>query len=233
MPALATRLPCRRPELIVRPLGTNGRHVIKDPVSGKYFHLGEQESFLLLRLDGAQDAEAIAKAFKDRFGQPLSEEDLNQFVNLVQQRGLVRDDGSDSTAEGPQGQQSANCVAETPMAGTPRPEATVAPSVTPPRPRARQSILFWRKSLFDPDRFFAWAAPKLWFLWTPAFVVLSAALIGLAAILVWTNWQELLRPFSNGLHAQTVVLAWVVLMITIFCHEFAHGLTCKHFGGEV
>src|SRR5262245_22683379 len=130
MPALATRLPCRRPELIVRPLGVNGLHVIKDPVSGRYFHLGEQESFLLMQLDGEHDAEAIGKAFKDRFAQPLSEEDLSEFVNLVQQRGLVQDDRSDGAAGGLQGQQSANGAAGTPMS-----QATAAPQVTTKAPR--------------------------------------------------------------------------------------------------
>jgi putative peptide zinc metalloprotease protein len=222
-------LPCRRPELIVRPIGANGRHVIKDPVSGKYFHLGEQESFLLLQLDGQGDPDTIAKAFTERFGQPLSEEDLNDFVNLVWQRGLLQDDRCDSAAvQGLQEQQSGNGATATPVSQT-----MVAPQTKTAPPRPKQSILFWRKSLFDPDRFFTWAAPKLWFLWTPAFVVLSAALIALAAILVWTNWQELVRPFSHGLRAQTVLLAWVVLIVTIICHEFAHGLTCKHFGGEV
>lgn len=206
MPELATRLPHRRSELIVRPLGDNGRFVIKDPQSGSYFHVGEQESFLLLQLDGERDAETVAKAFLKRFGQPLSNEDLNQFVKLVRERGFLQEEWNQSSSE----QQ--------------------APAAPPP---FRQSILFWRKSLFDPDRFLNWLAPKLAFLWTFEFLMLSAAGIGLAAFLVWTNRQELVSGYASGLRARTVMLAWFVLLATIAFHEFAHGLTCKHFGGEV
>ena len=32
---------------------------------------------------------------------------------------------------------------------------------------------------------------------------------------------------------ETLALAWLTLVIVTTLHEFAHGLTCKHFGGEV
>src|SRR4029078_13555837 len=32
---------------------------------------------------------------------------------------------------------------------------------------------------------------------------------------------------------QVLALFWVTVVITMFLHEFAHGLTCKHYGGEV
>lgn len=30
-----------------------------------------------------------------------------------------------------------------------------------------------------------------------------------------------------------MLLAWITILCVTACHEFAHGLTCKHFGGEV
>jgi hypothetical protein len=48
MPELAVPLPPRRPELVLSPLGESGRHVLKDPRSGAYFQLGEEEHFLLI-----------------------------------------------------------------------------------------------------------------------------------------------------------------------------------------
>jgi RNA polymerase sigma factor (TIGR02999 family) len=71
MPDLATLLPCRRPELVVCPLGDRGPYVVKDPRGGAYYHLGEEEHFLLTQFDGRRDAEAIRAAFAERFGQPL------------------------------------------------------------------------------------------------------------------------------------------------------------------
>src|SRR5262245_17718662 len=89
MPAVATTLPSRRPELLVRPLGNKGQHVVKDPRTGDYYTLGEQESFLLAQLDGQHAAEDVCQAFAERFGEPLSEEDLDQFVRLAQSRGFL------------------------------------------------------------------------------------------------------------------------------------------------
>ena len=45
----ALHLPSCWPDLVVRPLGENGQYVVKDPRTGDFFHLGEQEHFLLGR----------------------------------------------------------------------------------------------------------------------------------------------------------------------------------------
>src|SRR5262249_36828591 len=42
-PGRAPRAPGRRPELVIRPLGDDGQHVVKDPATGGYFRLGAQE----------------------------------------------------------------------------------------------------------------------------------------------------------------------------------------------
>src|SRR5262249_39327800 len=54
-----------------------------------------------------------------------------------------------------------------------------------------------------------------------------------AAVLVAVNWEELVTSFAQAMRWETVVVAWITLMLVTTCHEFAHGLTCKHFGGEV
>src|SRR5262249_37911532 len=41
------------------PLGDGGEYVVKDPSTGAYCSLGEQEVFLLLRLDGRRSVTAI------------------------------------------------------------------------------------------------------------------------------------------------------------------------------
>ena len=61
----------------------------------------------------------------------------------------------------------------------PKRVSTVAelPALTQTALAGSQSLLHWRKSLFDPDRLFTWLAPTFWFFWTRAFLVLSAACI--------------------------------------------------------
>src|SRR5262249_33863749 len=94
-------------------------------------------------------------------------------------------------------------------------------------------LLFWRKRFFDPDRLFTWLAPRTWFFWTPAFLFFSAGSIVLAAALLWANRQSLASSFLSALRWETAVLAWLALLFVTTCHEFAHGLTCKRYGGEV
>lgn len=229
MPPLATSLPTRRPELIVRPLGDQGQCVVKDPRRGVYFHLGEQEYFLLSQLDGQRGADALCAdalcaAFAERFGEPLSPQELREFLDLAQARGFLQPAAtSDKEPQGPSPAQATQPTA---------PALTDTPQHTASRPR-RQSILFWRKSLFDPDRLFSRLAPGLRFFWTRGFVVLSAACITAALVLVWVNRDELLSSFAHALRWETVVLVWLTLLVVTTCHEFAHGLTCKHHGGDV
>ena len=89
MAHLAPPMPYRRSELVIRPLGDQGPYVVKDPGTGAYYHLGEEEHFLLTHCDGRRDGEAIRAAFAERFGQPLSDEELHDFLEMAEARGLL------------------------------------------------------------------------------------------------------------------------------------------------
>src|SRR5262249_25708288 len=54
-----------------------------------------------------------------------------------------------------------------------------------------------------------------------------------AAVLAWAYRHELASPFAHALRWETAILAWLALAAVTTLHEFAHGLTCKHHGGEV
>src|SRR5215204_4472217 len=82
-------LPHRRPDLLIRPLDGGGRYVVKDPNSGAYFQLGEQEYFLFSQLDGDRTPEEVCRAFEEKFGEPLSEEELEGFLDLATSQGFL------------------------------------------------------------------------------------------------------------------------------------------------
>src|SRR5262245_30606542 len=215
MSGLALPLPRLRPELVVRPLGDHGPYVVKDPRSGAYYHLGDQEHFLLTQLDGRRDAAAVCAAFAERFGQPLTPEDLQEFLDLAKGRGLLQGEG--------QGEKEERNPRARGAQEAPDPDA--AP--------LGLRLLYWRKNFFDPDRLFTWLAPKTGFFWTPAFLLFSAGCVVSAAALLWANRHGAARSFLSSLRWETVLLAWLALLFVTTCHEFAHGLTCKRHGGEV
>src|SRR5215813_15328299 len=78
----APPLPVLRPDLLIRPLGEEGQYVVKDPATGAYFRIGEQEHFLLAQMDGRRTAAEACAAFRERFGEPLSEEELEEFLGM-------------------------------------------------------------------------------------------------------------------------------------------------------
>jgi multidrug resistance efflux pump len=197
---LTLPLPARRADLVFRPLGDRGEHVVKDPRTGAYFKLGAEAYFLLSRLDGVQTAADVRAAYAGRFGEPLAEEDLGAFLQLARSRGLLQ---------------------------------TGAGAGTLPPARPRQSLLAWRCRLFDPDRLFSFLAPRLWFVWTRGFLVLSAVGVVAAAVVVGLNREELAGSVAGALRWETALWVWLTLVVVTTCHEFAHGLTCKHYGGEV
>jgi multidrug resistance efflux pump len=224
MPPLAVIPWKRRPDLTVRPVEDGGHYVVKDPRTGQFFTLGEQEHFLLEQLTGRASPAEVRGAFEGRFHQPLSEEELEEFLELAYAQGFLQRAGDEAPSPG---NGDARHQTEAPAPAPPAPAAEPAP------PRPRQSLLYYRRSLFDPDRFFTWLAPKIAFVWTPGFVALSLIGILAAAAVAADSWEGLASSFQHALRWEMVAVVWVVLLAATFCHEFAHGLTCKHYGGEV
>jgi putative peptide zinc metalloprotease protein len=103
----------------------------------------------------------------------------------------------------------------------------------PPPSRSLRNFLTRRVRIFNPDRLFAAVEPRLRFLWTRGFAVLSAATVVLAVLVMGVSGEELARSTHAALGWDTGVLCACVLFLLGMLHEASHGLTCKHYGGEV
>src|SRR5437667_10585697 len=99
--------------------------------------------------------------------------------------------------------------------------------------RIRGSVLYLRFKVLDPSRLLDRLIPRLRFLFTPHFLVLSTALILLGAATVITNSRELIQDLSQLYRISSIPLFMAIIFFVVSAHEFAHGLTCKYFGGEV
>jgi len=99
--------------------------------------------------------------------------------------------------------------------------------------RIRGSVLYLRFKVLDPSRLLDRLIPRLRFFFTPHFLVLSTALILLGAATVITNSRELIQDLSQLYRISSIPLFMAIIFFVVSLHEFAHGLTCKYFGGEV
>jgi putative peptide zinc metalloprotease protein len=97
----------------------------------------------------------------------------------------------------------------------------------------RGNLLYLRFKAVDPSRIFDFLGPRVQFFFTRQFVGLATVLILISAWTLLLNWTPLLRDISSLYRLTTIPLAVVTIFLVILAHECAHGLTCRHFGGEV
>ena len=197
--------PKLRTDLTVREQQTpDGRFfVVKEPLSGNFFRLREAEHFVAQQLDGETPIEVVRQRTERQFATTLPAGTLNAFVTTLKAAGLLQS------------------------------EAAPATQPTGGRRRILGNPLYLRFKLFDPDRLFTRLGPRLRPCFTPQFVVLSAALILLAIGTAAANWHAIILDLSRLYRISTIWLVLAVSFLVVSAHEFAHGLTCKHFGGAV
>ncbi len=214
------RLPIRvRPDLEAKKQRYQGRvyWVVKDPVALQYFRFEEEEFAILSMLDGESSLDEIAEEFERRFPpQSIQTEELQQFVGTLHRSGLVI---TDSPGQGDQLKKRRD----------ERRWKEVQQKFT--------NILSVRFKGIDPD----WILnllysfpPVRWFFSKTALVLcIVLCLSALSLILVQFDlFQSKLPDFNTFFAAENWLLLAIVLGSTKILHEFGHGLSCKHFGGE-
>ena len=90
----------------------------------------------------------------------------------------------------------------------------------------------------NADRYISQLYPKLKFIYTPAFVLFSLFLF---AVMLWMWADRFGEIWSDSFEfynfttksGKDLIEFWFLFAAMAFFHETAHGLTCKHFGGNV
>jgi putative peptide zinc metalloprotease protein len=207
-----------RPDLIVQPQFYEGmtHYVVKDPIALKYFRFKVEEYFLLQQLDGKNQLQDVKKAFERKYRpQTISIEDLTRFVAQLHEAGLAQIDSPDQ-----------------------------AQVLIRRRKKNRwkkvwqflANILYIKIPVIDPERLLTGMYPFFRWIFTPYFITFSVGMMLAALTLVasqWTTFQAKLPEFQSFFNWRTIVYFWCSLAIIKIIHEFGHGLTAKHFGGEV
>src|SRR6266699_3311197 len=203
--AVIAAAPRLRRDLTVSRLATahGGFLIVKHPVSGRFYRFREAERFIAEQLDGETPLNGIRERTEEQFGATLDVDTLNAFIKNLDKIGLL---------------------------DTGKPAATRDPGRGP---RIRGSFLYLRFAFFDPDRLLARLVPRLRFFFTRRFLVLSAMPILLGLAITLANAREIAGDIPRLYQASAILPFLGLILVVASIHEFAHGLTCKHFGGEV
>ncbi|MDB9494560.1 M50 family metallopeptidase [Spirulina major CS-329] len=112
--------------------------------------------------------------------------------------------------------------------------------VDPPQPKPKKwtplQLLYYKRSLINPDR--ALTAPAQWLRWIWTAPVFWALLGFMGFSLVWGLHDSAELITTGNLLWQTrgpvLIVPFVLLsMVVVTIHELGHALTLKHYGGEV
>lgn len=206
-----------RPDLKARRQRYQGRvyWVVKDPVGLQYYRFEEEEFAILQMLDGNVSLEEIAEQFEAEFPpQTIRVEELQNFLGMLYRSGLVI---SDTRGQGVQLKKRYDERRKKELLGS------------------LSNVLAIRFKGFDPELILNAMYPWVrWFFSTPALIcclLLSLSAATLVAV-QFDVFQSRLPSFQTFFSAQNWLLIAGVLGVTKVIHEFGHGLSCKHFGGE-
>lgn len=193
-------------------------YVVKLPAEGKYFQFGETEIRLMELMDGARTPAEIAAAAEETLGVRPHAGQVADFAQRLKRLGVVE-----------------RTAAEKHLMLM---EHVRAQRKVRARGRAKGSILRMTYSIGDPDRLFErWVKPLAW-MWTGGFVAVSLFLFGLYGVVIAGRWGEFVAGAAglysvSGFSPLDYVLLYVLALSVVAVHELGHGLTTKHFGGEV
>ena len=206
-----------RPDLSQRRHRYHGQSywVVKEPVGLNYFRFHEEEYAILCMLDGQTSLEEIKERFEQEFApQKITFGDLQQFVGMLHRSGLL-------IAENPgQGYQLKKRRDE----------------------KKRKELMGKFSNVFairfrgiDPERLLNWLHRYTGWMFQPL-AILFFTLFGLSALMLVFIQFDVFRSKLPTFHQFFGPANWIYLGVTMgavkVLHEFGHGLSCKHYGGE-
>jgi putative peptide zinc metalloprotease protein len=206
-----------RPDLTARRHFYQGHPyiVVKEPVGLKYFRFQEEEYAILAMLDGQTSLDDVKAEFEDRFApEKITLQDLQNFIGMLHRSGLV--------------------ISEAPGQGKQlilRRRQQVRKKLL----SAVSNVLALRWKGWDPNWALNWLYKYTFWIYTWWFqlfwLVLCISALGLVAV-QFDVFQSRLPAFHQFFGPANWFYMGCTLALVKVIHEFGHGLTCKHYGGE-
>lgn len=178
-------------------------YVIKDPLRNEFFHLKAAEGFIAEQLTKETNLDNLHANVEKQFDAKVSRSNLAHFIKTLDNNYLLENDRGTKI------------------------------NLHRHQKRTAGGLLYYRVRLLNPEKLFNWLICRIQFFFTRQFVYFSAATILAAIMVLIFNWQDIIVASSQMFKLSTIPLLIVTVFLVGTAHEFAHGLTCKHFGGEI
>ena len=95
------------------------------------------------------------------------------------------------------------------------------------------NLLYMRLVSVNAEAVFEWLFPKVRWCFTPAFNIFAVLMIICGFVITFQHGGRLGAQFLSLLSVNGILTVWIVVYFVTGMHEFAHGLTCRYFGGKV
>ena len=192
-----------------------GYQVIKDPVALKYHRLQVEQYRILELLDGERSLEKVRDDLKLEFPTlQVTLSDIQQLITDLHKKGLVV-----SNRPG----QGAAVVRERTKSRNEKIKQTL------------MSLLYLRLPGWDPERTLKFLHPFFAWVFHPAAVSICLIFVVSAWLLLGANLEQFrgrLPEFQSFFGWPNLIYLWVTMALAKIIHEFGHGLSCTHYGGE-
>jgi putative peptide zinc metalloprotease protein len=214
-----SRPPCFDPDLLNREETLDGEPVIGllQRESARYFRLSPSQFELARLFDGSRSYEEISELFVAQTGTDVPVDHVRAFADSMEQ--------ADFWYKTPQEKNLALGQKLTNQRGR--------------RSESKVNLAHISFSAWDPDRYLAWLDRRIGrVVYSPWSVLIALLLFTFETVVFIDKWNVMVPDtklyFSftekNGMD---LFQFWVLILVVGFLHETAHGLTCRHFGGQV
>ena len=182
---------------------------VEIPSTSRFFRIGYVEYVFLSQFDGnTTSATALAVTAQSQGADAINEQKGREVIDWLLENGL---------------------------AGFVREDAGIDASHAKKNKASLLSMLnpFWLKlPLGNPGKFLSAATHYCQWLFHPLTILVSLIFMFAGFVTALTHWNEIFGGFQiwESNNWIWLIVCWVFLKVI---HEFAHGITCRYFGGEV
>jgi len=201
-----------RDDLIIREISRSDHsiyYVIKDPITNAFFQAGEAERYIISNFDGIKTFSDIADLVRAKFQTDIDEGTIVEFAEQLEQLCFL--DNNLTRKELLKRQRNID--------------------------REKRSLfgklLYIRLKALNPGKLFDFLVERVRFFFTRRFVWTALILVSLATMVTIFNTHSLVNDFVRLLTPQGILIFYLSMFGVIVAHEFAHGLTCRYYGGKV